>query len=455
MNAVRSLQWGNGSRRCILIDYEEQVGIFQDQLLEIREALDSARLSLIESSYADVIRSIIECKKFLRERYSGQLELGVPEYLETLKTLEKSIAGEIKQLYGIPPEPPSDKLPPQAKPISDRLRERAHPIFDYTRLREDPVCADFLREYSDNTIIVSSSRDMTDTVKPDFATRAWIYAADHYGDGSVAINTVVDRRDNVVEPALVLDALNQLGVPYKIHRRKPKRTASEEKGQEPGFASLSDEMADAARRSEYSTKTIILSSCGAMTVPAKQEFVLRGWSYAGKHFGNGPVRIDCVWDRDGKFVPVVDVEAVLTDRNVPFSIHHTAPERTAPAVEQEAEGKELSPEREGDSPGDSPGSQYDATGALRLEEGQELHITGVCDHATDKVELRFEIGHNVISVVATYKQAMAFLVEATVITTELMAEKGRILATDMQRCGSISEADHKSKAEEATGKETE
>lgn len=281
----------------------------------------------------------------LQWRYAGQ-----EENLQYHYTGDAAIASALGHEAG---------ATPPAQPGSRPLPPLASPVFDYTTLREDPENDRRIREYSEHMIVVKA-RDMVQVVKPNFAARGWVYGGNHYGDGSVAFQVVLDADDKVVAPADVLAALRQLQVPHGIHDRRP----------EPRDEGVEDGRDD------------------------EQE------------------------GEDGR-PPSLDA---------------------AEAERQEA---------------------MDAAraGALRLEKGQEMHFKGVCDHATDVVELRLEIGDNVITVVSTYQQAKNFMVEATVLYAELLTEKGRILATAMDVAdrgfGSIEEAAHESKVKEATGEETE
>ena len=112
---------------------------------------------------------------------------------------------------------------PPSEPVSRSLPSLKRPVFDYTTLREDPENERRIREYSKNMIMVKS-QDMVRVVKPAFAAGGWIYGGNHYGDGSVGLQVVLDEGDTVVAPDEVLKALQILKVPYSIRHRRPKAT---------------------------------------------------------------------------------------------------------------------------------------------------------------------------------------------------------------------------------------
>lgn len=266
------------------------------------------------------------------------------------------------------PEPGTRPLPPLGPPV-----------LDYTRLRENPENDRRIREYSDHMIIVTS-RYMVEVVKPHFAARGWLYGGNHYGDGSVGLQVVVDADDSVVAPATVLGVLMGLQVPHRIHHRQSMA--------EDGTARIIEDR---------------VVQCGCE--------------------GYG------------------DDEEPAEDRR-PLSLDEAEEERQEEArAAMEAEEEKLEPGPQLTSFQDVPCGQLDATGALQLEEGDEMHIRAVYIPGTDGAELRLEIGSNVITVVSSYKQAADLLVEAGYLAAQLMSDRQRNLEEAESDGGKESERD--------------
>ena len=221
------------------------------------------------------------------------------------------------------------------------------------------------------------------------------------------------------------------------------------------------------RIQEYSNTPIAVKSEDLVHL-VKAEFAARGWIYSGTHYGGGSVELHVVLSADDKVVAPAEVLEALRHLGVPYTVGYRSQEPADEVVEDDWEDEEegedgrvfldaaeaerqetpqAAMEAEEEEPEigpgavlnqvvprftfieDAPGAQLDATGALRLEEGQKMHIEGVCDHASDAAELRLELGDNIITIVSSYRQTVEFLMEATNLACELMAEKGRILAT--------------------------
>lgn len=270
------------------------------------------------------------------------------------------------------------------------------PVFDYTALKKDPENERRLREYSENTIMVKS-RNMAQVVKPAFVAGGWIYGGTHYGNGMVGLQIVLDADDAVVDPAEVLKTLRILQVPHTIHRRSPE--ATDEAGEDDWEEELEPEP-----------------------------------------------RFTCLEDVPGIYKAANDI------------MNGTS--RASEEEGMETQEQELEPEPRFTSLEDAPGSQPDRTGALRLEEGQEMHIKGAYG-AFDEVEIRLEVGDNIIAIVSNFQQAQAFLMEATELALDVMTEKGRRLAAGMAAtvagCPSARKikVEHDDVRREATGEETE
>jgi len=91
-------------------------------------------------------------------------------------------------------------------------------IPDYTKIREDPGNDGLMKEYADQRLTIHRD-DLTETVKPAFVDRAWIYSGEHYGDGSVQIQAVVNKKQRVVSLETVCRILDDLDVRYDLKPR--------------------------------------------------------------------------------------------------------------------------------------------------------------------------------------------------------------------------------------------
>jgi len=240
---------------------------------------------------------------------------------------------------------------PPPQPDSKPLPPLERPVFDMTALREDLENDRRIREYSDHMIIVKSEH-MVQTVKPGFAASGWIYAGNQYGDGTVGLQVVLAGDDKVVDPATVLKVLKSLHVPHRLHHRRP----------EP-----------------------------------RDDRMMGGGEFDREDEDLGD---------EGSPPFLYPADAAIQE----------AAEAALKAMEAQAQLKATRKEQWA-APGltplqDPPASQYDATGALRVGEGEEMNIRGVYIESNDEAELRLEIGSNVITVVTSCEKATFFLTEA-------------------------------------------
>lgn len=282
-----------------------------------------------------------------------------------------------------------------AEPGGRPLPPLRTPVFDYSKLREDPENDRRIREYSDRMIMVGG-REMVETVKPAFETRGWIYSGNHYGDGSVGFQVVLDGDDKVVAPTEVVAALRELCVHHRIHYRK---SQAADEDVEDG----SDDEEFFARATEEELLPLEDQPVSLDAAEAERQEATEAAMEAEEGC--------CV---PGYMAPVSGREGLESGpRFIPLE--------------------------------DLPSSQPDATGALRLKDDEEMHIRGEYIHATGEAEVRLQIGQNVVTVVGTFGRIAYFLTEAGALSGIISRDRQRLVAADEDLAG---------RGKEATGEET-
>jgi len=147
-------------------------------------------------------------------------------------------------------------------------------IPDYTKIREDPGNDGLMKEYADQRLTIHRD-DLTETVKPAFVDRAWIYSGEHYGDGSVQIQAVVNKKQRVISLETVCRILDDLDVRYDL--KPPEADLETEERNEvpihtfPRLENTSDEDLEIGERSQESSTRMDLIAKEAAAAIMKQK----------------------------------------------------------------------------------------------------------------------------------------------------------------------------------------
>ena len=258
-------------------------------------------------------------------------------------------------------------------------REPVMDIFDYTELRKDPKNAKRLQEYADSPISVHRNY-MVDKGKDAFGVRGWIYAGDHFGDGTIVFQSVLKDFGHgtivVVPPESVKIELDKQQIEYRVGKRK--LHPSEIVGRPEPEAEPDDSDALESAVEDY----II-----APPVPEPDD-------------DDADLQTDDEADSPEPYERPISVEAAEIERQ----------ETAADAMEEESEGlgEEL-------TPGEAP--------MLELEPEEEIGIRVVPLRGAEKpmVVIELMIGGNEVSFKCRRKQALMFFSKGVKCGTELLA----------------------------------
>lgn len=101
-----------------------------------------------------------------------------------------------------------------AEPFNMKIPDSME-IPDYTKIREDPGNDRLMKEYAARQLTIHRY-ELTETVKPAFVDKGLIYSGEHYGDGSVQIQSVVNYYGIVIPLETVCGILDGLEIPYSV-----------------------------------------------------------------------------------------------------------------------------------------------------------------------------------------------------------------------------------------------
>lgn len=97
------------------------------------------------------------------------------------------------------------------KAAENEGREPVKDLFDLQAIRADPEQNALLVEYQEQPLKLKA-KDMVDVGKEAFLAKGWVYTGEHYGDGSLIIQTVLDSEDKVVPRPAVVSLLRDLNI---------------------------------------------------------------------------------------------------------------------------------------------------------------------------------------------------------------------------------------------------
>ncbi len=179
------------------------------------------------------------------------------------------------------------------------------------------------------------------------------------------------------------------------------------------YTKLREDPGNAAALDEYAA-TMIMVHRDYMIKIVRPAFREDGLIYSGTHFGDGRVAIEVVINAQDVVMPPENLKEILKRLGVPFSEEEIA---RRPEVTVEADVFEEPVPEEQITGAPYPSGQ---PGSLILFPEDKFGISAKYSEETGSVDVKLEIGNNVVWVHCSLKQATEFLIDGSLILlTEL------------------------------------